>query len=85
MSSSKSYVFGRAKEGALPKVHKAEGLWIEDDRGNRYLNASGGAAVTNVGHGRREIAEALYQQVLQHDYIHPTAFVSPVVEDLAAA
>ena len=85
MSSSKSYVFGRAKEGALPRVHKAEGLWIEDDGGKRYLNASGGAAVTNVGHGRREIAEALHQQVLQHDYIHPTAFVSPVVEDLAAA
>jgi adenosylmethionine-8-amino-7-oxononanoate aminotransferase len=84
MSSSKSYVFGRAKEGVLPKVRKAEGLWIEDERGNRYLNASGGAAVTNVGHGRREIAEALYQQVLEHDYIHPTVFVSPVVEDLAA-
>ena len=33
MSSSKSHVFGRAKEGVLPKVHKAEGLWIEDDRG----------------------------------------------------
>jgi hypothetical protein len=85
MRSSKSYVFGRAKEGALPKVCKAEGLWIEDDRGNRYLDASGGAAVINIGHGRRQIAEALHQQVLQYDYIHPTAFVSPVVEDLAAA
>ena len=85
MSASKSYVFGRAREGALPKVRKAEGLWIEDERGNRYLNASGGAAVTNVGHGRREIAEALHRQVLQHDYIHPTVFVSPVVEELAAA
>ncbi len=85
MSPLKSNVFGRAKEGALPVVRKAEGLWIQDEKGNRYLNASGGAAVTNVGHGRREIAEALHQQVLQHDYIHPTAFVSPVVEDLAAA
>ncbi len=85
MSSSKSHVFGRAKEGALPIVHKAEGLWIEDDSGNRFLDASGGAAVTNVGHGRREIAEALHQQVLKYDYIHPTVFVSPVVEDLAAA
>ena len=85
MRSSKSYVFGRAKEGALPKVCKAEGLWIEDDRGNRYLDASGGAAVINIGHGRRQIAEALHQQLLQYDYIHPTAFVSPVVEDLAAA
>ena len=85
MDSSKSYVFGRAPEGTLPRVHKAEGLWIVDDRGKRYLNASGGAAVTNVGHGRREIAEALHQQVLEHDYIHPTAFVSPVVEDLAAS
>ncbi|MCK5202615.1 MAG: hypothetical protein KAR15_02040, partial [Desulfobacterales bacterium] len=35
--------------------------------------------------GRREIAEAVHQQVLEHDYIHPTAFLSPVVEDLAAA
>jgi hypothetical protein len=85
MSSSNSFVFGRAKEGALAKVHKAEGLWLEDDRGNRYLDASGGAAVTNVGHGRREIAEALLQQFLHYDYIHPTVFVSPVVEDLAAA
>ncbi len=85
MRPSKSSVFGRAPEGALPKVHKAQGLWIEDDSGKRYLNASGGAAVTNVGHGRQEIAAALHQQVLQHDYIHPTVFVSPVVEELAAA
>ena len=84
MRTSKSCVFGRAPEGALPKVRKAKGLWIEDDSGKRYLNASGGAAVTNVGHGRREIAEALHQQVLQYDYIHPTAFVSPVVEELAS-
>jgi adenosylmethionine-8-amino-7-oxononanoate aminotransferase len=84
MSSSKSHVFGREKKGVLPKVYKAEGLWIEDDSGNRYLDASGGAAVTNVGHGRREIAEAVHQQVLKHDYIHPTVFASPVIEDLAA-
>jgi adenosylmethionine-8-amino-7-oxononanoate aminotransferase len=85
MSSSKSKVFGRAKEGVLPKVLKAEGLWIEDDKGNRYLDASGGAAVMNVGHGRREIADAVHQQILKHDYIHPTVFTSSVVEDLASA
>jgi acetylornithine/succinyldiaminopimelate/putrescine aminotransferase len=74
MSSSKSHVFGRAKEGALPKVQKAEGLWIEDDRGNRYLNASGGAAVTNVGHGRREIAEALISR-----FCSTTIFTRPLL------
>jgi adenosylmethionine-8-amino-7-oxononanoate aminotransferase len=85
MSSSKSKVFGRAKEGVLPKVLKAEGLWIEDDKVNRYLDASGGAAVINVGHCRKEIAEAVHQQILKHDYIHPTVFTSSVVEDLATA
>lgn len=59
------------------------GVWIEDDQGRRYLDASGGAIVVNLGHGREEIARAVYDQIISHHYIHPTMFTTPAVEKLA--
>jgi adenosylmethionine-8-amino-7-oxononanoate aminotransferase len=69
----------------LPVAVKSDGVWIEDQDGNRYLDASGGAIVVNAGHGRKEIAQAVYDQILAYDYIHPTMFTTPVVESLATA
>ena len=64
---------------------RAEGVWIEDASGNRYLDASGGAIVVNVGHGRREIADAVAEQIAACYYAHPTMFTTPAVEQLATA
>jgi hypothetical protein len=79
------HVFPRRLDPPLPVAVKSDGVWIEDQAGNRYLDASGGAVVANVGHGRQEIAEAVYDQILAYDYIHPTMFTTPTVEELAAA
>ena len=78
-------VFPRVLSHLLPDVKRAQGVWIEDAHGNRYLDASGGAIVVNVGHAREEIAKAVYDQILDYDYIHPTMMATPVVEELAAA
>ena len=78
-----SHVFPRRMNRALPSVEKAEGKWIIDTKGNRYLDASGGALVLNVGHGREEIARAVYDQIIRSDYVHPTLFANPAVEELA--
>jgi len=83
MKREKNCVFPRAFGKNLPKIAAAEGVWLEDDSGKRYLDASGGAVVVNVGHGRQEIARAVYNQILAHDYIHPTMFDAPVVAELA--
>ena len=56
-----------------------------DSQGNRYLDASGGPILVNVGHGREEIARAVYDQILQCDYVHGTMFTTPAVENLAQA
>jgi adenosylmethionine-8-amino-7-oxononanoate aminotransferase len=64
---------------------RAQGVWIEDQEGNRYLDASGGAIVVNAGHGREEIAQAVYDQIRTYDYIHPTMFTTPAAEALATA
>jgi hypothetical protein len=49
------------------------------------LDASGGAVVVNIGHGRSAIADAVRDQILKCHYAHPTMFTTPVVERLARA
>lgn len=78
-------VFHRRLDRALPRGVKAKGVWVEDAEGRRYLDASGGALVVNVGHGREEIARAVHDQISRCDYLHGTMFTSSVVEDLAQA
>ena len=47
-----------AEEGALP-IAAAEGAYIYDTDGNRYLDAVGGLWCTNIGLGRNEMADAI--------------------------
>ncbi len=77
-------LFPRRLDGPLPIVEKAQGAWIEDTDGHRYLDATGGAVVVNVGQGREEIAKAVYDQILRYHYIHPTVFSTKTVELLAS-
>jgi adenosylmethionine-8-amino-7-oxononanoate aminotransferase len=81
----RGHVFPRRVDAPLPVAANAHGAWIEDQAGRRYLDASGGAVVVNVGHGRKRIARAVAEQIRTCDYVHPTMFTTPVVEELAAA
>lgn len=76
-------VFPRKLDKPLPVAVEGEGLWITDGEGNRYLDASGGPLVVNVGHCREEVARALYEQARRCDYVHPTMFTMEPVERLA--
>jgi adenosylmethionine-8-amino-7-oxononanoate aminotransferase len=76
-----SHVFARGAD--LPRAVAAEGCWITDDGGHSYLDAAGGAIVNGIGHGRREVIEAISAQLATVDYVHPTAFSSAVGEEYA--
>jgi len=76
-------VFPRRLDRRLPMAQKAHGIYIEDENQKHYMDASGGAIVVNAGHGREQIARAIYNQILSHDYIHPTMFTTQPVEMLA--
>jgi len=78
-----SFVFHRRLDRDLPLAVHAEGVWITDESGKRYLDASGGPICVNVGHGRREVAEAMAAQATQLDYVHGPMFTSETVETLA--
>lgn len=61
-------------------IKKAEGAWLTDIDGNRYLDAMSGLWCVNVGYGREEIAKAAYDQLLENNYTpltvsHPAAIL----------
>ena len=85
MEPKDSSVFLRRLDRPLPVAASGDGVWIIDEDGNRYLDASGGAVVVNIGHGRKEIAQAVAAQLERIYYAHPTMFTCRPTEDLAAA
>ena len=48
-------------------VTHSEGMWFHTSDGRRILDAGGGAIVTNIGHGRQEIAQVAADALSQLD------------------
>jgi len=55
-------VFYRNLHYSYPLVNYGRGSYLYDVEGKKYLDASGGAAVANIGHGVKEIVEAISSQ-----------------------
>jgi adenosylmethionine-8-amino-7-oxononanoate aminotransferase len=83
MERPPSFVFPRRLGAELPAVERAQGAVVWDRSGKRYLDGSGGAVVVNIGHGRREVAEAMAAQAAAAAYVHGTQFTSAVLEEYA--
>jgi adenosylmethionine-8-amino-7-oxononanoate aminotransferase len=75
-----THVFPRVLSRSLPTAVAAEGVWITDADGKRYLDGAGGAIVVNVGHGVREVIDAITEQLNRTQYVHGTAFTTDVLE-----
>jgi adenosylmethionine-8-amino-7-oxononanoate aminotransferase len=78
-----SRIIHRDFRSAPPVAARAEGLWIEDEQGNRYADACGGAAVSCLGHAHPAIVAAVREQVGRLDYVHTGFFSNRPAEDLA--
>lgn len=61
----------------------ASGMRIRDASGNSYLDASGGAAVSSVGHGHPDVIAAMHAQIDRLSYAHTSFFSSQPAEELA--
>jgi adenosylmethionine-8-amino-7-oxononanoate aminotransferase len=78
-----SHVFGRDTRSQLPVAVGGEGLFLYDSTGKRYLDASGGAAVSCLGHDHPAVRKAIHQQVDQLSFAH-TGFFSNQPQELLA-
>lgn len=78
-----SRVFHRQLQKRPPVAVGGEGVYIMDAEGRRYIDASGGAAVSCLGHGHPDVTEAMHRQIDQLSYAHTSFFTTEVAEQLA--
>ena len=78
-----THVFHRNPKQALPYAVKGNGIHIVDSEGKSYIDASGGAAVSCLGHSHPAVIAAIKQQLDHIAYAHTSFFSSQAAEDLA--
>ncbi len=74
------HVFYRRMGHDYPTIVRGEGVYLYDDEGRRYIDASGGPLVVNVGHGVASIAQAMAAQAEQVAYVHGSLFTTAPLE-----
>jgi adenosylmethionine-8-amino-7-oxononanoate aminotransferase len=82
MSSTR--VLHRHLHRTPPVAATAAGMYITDSDGKQYLDASGGAAVSCLGHGHPDVLAAMHAQTDKLAYAHTSFFTTAVAEELAA-
>jgi adenosylmethionine-8-amino-7-oxononanoate aminotransferase len=80
-----SHLLHRQLRGNYPLAAAAGGCWITDAAGKRYLDASGGAAVSCLGHGHPDVLAAMHAQIDRIAYAHTSFFSTEAAEQLADA
>lgn len=78
-----SHVFHRHTRQTYPTAVAGDGPYIIDSTGKRYLDASGGAAVSCLGHSATAVADAVKQQISKLAYAHTSFFTTEPMEELA--
>jgi hypothetical protein len=79
---NESHVFVRAQ--GRPRAVSASGCTIVAADGVEYLDGAGGAIASSIGHGRREVVDAMAAQASAVEYVHATQFSTEAVERFAA-
>jgi len=80
-----SHVFHRDPRAQYPVAARGEGAYLIDAEGRRYLDASGGAAVSCLGHSDRAVIDAVRRQLERLPYAHTSFFTNEPMEALADA
>jgi adenosylmethionine-8-amino-7-oxononanoate aminotransferase len=78
-----THVFHRHTHTLPPTAVRGDGVEIIDSTGKRYLDASGGAAVSCLGHSHPRVIQAIKDQVDQLAFAHTAFFTSRPAEQLA--
>jgi len=78
-----SNIIHRSLRQAPPIATHASGITVFDNAGNAYLDASGGAAVSSLGHGHPDVIAAMHRQIDRCAYAHTAFFTTEVAEELA--
>lgn len=79
-----THLLHRSTRTKLPVAVSGRGIYITDAEGRNYIDGSGGAAVSCLGHGHPGIAAAIHAQVDRLAYAHTSFFTTEAAERLGA-
>ena len=79
-----SYVFYRKMNRQFPRIASGRGIYLFDEYGKQYLDATSGAMVASIGHGVAEVADTVASQMRDVAYVNGTMFTNQAAEELAA-
>ena len=77
-------MFHRSLRHEYPFAVRGEGVYLYDRDGRRYLDASGGAVVSCLGHSDRAVTDAIARQLKTLPFAHTSFFSNEPMEALAA-
>jgi adenosylmethionine-8-amino-7-oxononanoate aminotransferase len=81
--TNEDHVFYRNPTKYYPTAVRGEGIYIYDSEGKQYLDGSGGAVVVSIGHGVKEIQEAMFKQASLISFTHGSQFTTEAAIELA--
>ena len=79
-----SSVLYRNPGSSYPQAIRGEGMYFVDDAERRFLDMSGGAAVSCLGHGHAGLIQAVKQQLDSLAFAHTAFFTNAPQEELSA-
>ena len=83
MPEKSSRILHRHPSDTLPVAASGNGPYIIAEDGKRYIDASGGAAVSCLGHSNTKVRQAIKEQVDKIAFAHSAFFTSQPAEELA--
>jgi adenosylmethionine-8-amino-7-oxononanoate aminotransferase len=78
-----THILHRAANAVMPVVVGGKGIELFDQSGASYIDASGGAAVSCLGHGHPDVLAAMHKQLDTLAYAHTGFFTTDIAERLA--
>lgn len=79
-----SYLIKPILDARYPVIDYGDGVYLFDVDGKKYIDAASGAVTANIGHGVKEIIEAMQEQAKKVSFVYRSQFTSQAGEELAA-
>ena len=83
VTQADTHILHRQLRNGLPLATGGQGAWLVGADGKRYLDGSGGAAVSCLGHAHPDVLAAMHAQIDRLAYAHTSFFSTEVAEQLA--
>ncbi|MDX9888052.1 MAG: aminotransferase class III-fold pyridoxal phosphate-dependent enzyme [Anaerovoracaceae bacterium] len=76
-----NYIFPKNGEN-IPRAQKGQGVYVYDHKGKKYLDASSGPMAVNLGHGNKDVIQAISKQMDNISFTYRSQFTNQPLEVL---